>query len=133
MSQRLTPGEQAPDFTLTDAAGEEVTLSGLRGRRVIVYFYPAAMTPGCTKQACDFSDSLEALRAAALKAGDADGAEDLFDTYLPIVRHEQQAGIGFEIEGFVQAHQRRPVLAVDARRAVEGEGGAPPGLYTDAG
>ena len=58
MSQRLTPGEQAPDFTLTDAAGEEVTLSGLRGRRVIVYFYPKASTPGCTTQACDFQDRL---------------------------------------------------------------------------
>ena len=63
MSQRLTPGEQAPDFTLTDAAGEEVTLSGLRGRRVIVYFYPKASTPGCTTQACDFQDRLERFRA----------------------------------------------------------------------
>lgn len=64
MSQRLTPGEQAPDFTLTDAAGEEVTLSGLRGRRVIVYFYPKASTPGCTTQACDFRDNLEPFAAA---------------------------------------------------------------------
>ena len=64
MSQRLAPGDIAPDFTLTSDTGEEVTLSGLRGRKVIVYFYPAAMTPGCTKQACDFTDSLESLRAA---------------------------------------------------------------------
>lgn len=63
MSGRLAPGDQAPDFTLTDDAGAQVSLSGLRGRKVIVYFYPAAMTPGCTKQACDFSDSLESLRA----------------------------------------------------------------------
>lgn len=62
--ERLTPGDVAPDFTLADDAGEEVTLSGLRGRKVVVYFYPAAMTPGCTKQACDFSDSLESLRSA---------------------------------------------------------------------
>ena len=61
---RLSPGDAAPDFTLPSDTGEQVTLSGLRGRKVIVYFYPAAMTPGCTKQACDFTDSLDALQAA---------------------------------------------------------------------
>jgi peroxiredoxin Q/BCP len=61
---RLSPGDQAPDFTLPTDTGEEVTLSALRGQRVILYFYPAAMTPGCTTQACDFSDSLDALKAA---------------------------------------------------------------------
>jgi peroxiredoxin Q/BCP len=61
---QLTAGDVAPDFTLTDAAGSPVSLSGLRGRQVIVYFYPAAMTPGCTTEACDFRDSLEALNAA---------------------------------------------------------------------
>ena len=61
---RLSPGDPAPDFTLPDDKGGEVTLSDLRGRKVIVYFYPAAMTPGCTKQACDFTDSLDSLRAA---------------------------------------------------------------------
>ena len=61
---RLSPGDPAPDFTLTSDTGEEVTLSGLRGRKVIVYFYPAAMTPGCTKQACDFTDSLDSLKGA---------------------------------------------------------------------
>ncbi len=61
---RLSPGDTAPDFTLTSDTGEEVSLSGLRGRKVIVYFYPAAMTPGCTKQACDFTDSLDSLRGA---------------------------------------------------------------------
>ncbi len=59
---RLEPGTSAPDFTLTSDTGEQVTLSDLRGRKVIVYFYPAAMTPGCTTQACDFSDSLESLQ-----------------------------------------------------------------------
>jgi thioredoxin-dependent peroxiredoxin len=54
---RLEPGDPAPDFTLTDADGAEVSLSSLRGKRVIIYFYPAAMTPGCTKQACDFRDT----------------------------------------------------------------------------
>ena len=63
MSSRLEPGETAPDFTLPDDTGTPVTLSHLRGGKVIVYFYPAAMTSGCTKQACDFSDSLESLKA----------------------------------------------------------------------
>jgi thioredoxin-dependent peroxiredoxin len=58
---RLEPGDTAPDFTLPDADGHEVSLSSYRGQRVIVYFYPAAMTPGCTKQACDFRDSLSDL------------------------------------------------------------------------
>lgn len=61
---RLSPGEIAPDFTLPTDTGEEISLAGLRGQKVIVYFYPAAMTPGCTKQACDFSDSLESLATA---------------------------------------------------------------------
>jgi thioredoxin-dependent peroxiredoxin len=61
---RLAPGDEAPDFTLNDADGTPVTLSSLRGKRVIVYFYPAAMTPGCTKQACDFRDSEADLAAA---------------------------------------------------------------------
>ena len=64
MSDRLSPGDTAPDFTLTSDTEEQVTLSDLRGRKVIVYFYPAAMTPGCTTQACDFSDSLDSLQGA---------------------------------------------------------------------
>jgi thioredoxin-dependent peroxiredoxin len=61
---RLAPGDPAPDFTLPDADGHDVSLRSLRGQRVIVYFYPAAMTPGCTKQACDFRDSNTELSAA---------------------------------------------------------------------
>ncbi len=61
---RLSPGDPAPDFTLPDADGKDVALADYRGRKVIVYFYPAAMTPGCTKQACDFRDSLDSLAAA---------------------------------------------------------------------
>jgi peroxiredoxin Q/BCP len=64
MTERLTTGDPAPDFTLASDTGEEVTLSSLRGRKVIVYFYPAAMTPGCTTQACDFTDSLDSLKGA---------------------------------------------------------------------
>jgi peroxiredoxin Q/BCP len=63
---RLAPGDPAPDFRLTADDGSTVTLANLRGRRVVLYVYPAAMTPGCTKQACDFRDSLDALAAAGL-------------------------------------------------------------------
>jgi thioredoxin-dependent peroxiredoxin len=63
MTERLTTGDPAPDFTLPDADGNSVSLSDLRGRRAIVYFYPAASTPGCTKEACDFRDSLDRLAA----------------------------------------------------------------------
>jgi thioredoxin-dependent peroxiredoxin len=64
MTARLAPGDAAPDFSLPTDDGRTVSLSGLRGQKVIVYFYPAAMTPGCTTQACDFTDSLDALQAA---------------------------------------------------------------------
>ena len=61
---RLRTGDLAPDFTLPDADGNEVSLASYRGRRVIVYFYPAASTPGCTVEACDFRDNLRPLQAA---------------------------------------------------------------------
>jgi peroxiredoxin Q/BCP len=61
---QLAPGQTAPDFTLPAADGSTVSLSEYQGRKVVVYFYPAAMTPGCTKQACDFRDSLASLQAA---------------------------------------------------------------------
>jgi thioredoxin-dependent peroxiredoxin len=64
---RLAPGDTAPDFTLLDPDGNEVSLSSLRGERVIIYFYPAAMTPGCTTQACDFRDSLASLAGAGFR------------------------------------------------------------------
>jgi peroxiredoxin Q/BCP len=54
---KLTTGETAPAFTLADAEGRDVSLSDFRGRKLVVFFYPAAMTPGCTKEACDFRDS----------------------------------------------------------------------------
>jgi peroxiredoxin Q/BCP len=66
MTSRLAVGDAAPDFTLPDADGKPVSLSDYRGRRVIVYFYPAASTPGCTKQACDFRDNLGELGTAGL-------------------------------------------------------------------
>ena len=64
MTERLTPGDPAPEFTLPTDNGDTLTLKDLRGRKVILYVYPAAMTPGCTTQACDFRDSLGSLQAA---------------------------------------------------------------------
>lgn len=62
--QRLAPGDEAPEFTLPDSTGKNVSLSDFRGQAVVVYFYPAAGTPGCTKQACDFRDNLAELNDA---------------------------------------------------------------------
>ncbi|MEP6815382.1 MAG: thioredoxin-dependent thiol peroxidase [Marmoricola sp.] len=67
MSERLSAGDPAPDFTLTSDTGDDVSLKDLRGKRTIVYFYPAAMTPGCTTQACDFTDSLDSLHGAGFE------------------------------------------------------------------
>ncbi|MEV7092423.1 thioredoxin-dependent thiol peroxidase [Amycolatopsis sp. NPDC051045] len=64
MTERLSTGDEAPDFTLPDSEGKEVSLRDFRGRSVVVYFYPAASTPGCTKQACDFRDNLAELNDA---------------------------------------------------------------------
>jgi len=63
---RLTPGDKAPAFSLPDADGNKVSLADFKGRRVIVYFYPAASTPGCTKQACAFRDNLPDLNDAGI-------------------------------------------------------------------
>ncbi|MGN8027849.1 thioredoxin-dependent thiol peroxidase [Microbacterium sp. 22242] len=63
-AQRLEPGTPAPDFALQDQDGATVSLQDLRGRKVVLYFYPAAMTPGCTTEACDFRDSLSSLQGA---------------------------------------------------------------------
>ncbi|GAB2731744.1 thioredoxin-dependent thiol peroxidase [Salinifilum aidingensis] len=62
--KQLQVGDPAPDFTLTDADGNKVSLADYRGRSVVVYFYPAASTPGCTREACDFRDNLGELNDA---------------------------------------------------------------------
>ena len=61
---RLSAGDAAPDFSLPTDSGDRLSLKDLRGRKVVLYAYPAAMTPGCTTQACDFRDSLGSLQAA---------------------------------------------------------------------
>jgi peroxiredoxin Q/BCP len=63
-SARLEAGETAPDFTLTDQDGASVSLGDFAGKKVIVYFYPAASTPGCTTEACDFRDNINSLKSA---------------------------------------------------------------------
>lgn len=67
MSNRLQPGDAAPAFTLPAADGSQVSLSDFAGQRVVLYFYPAAMTPGCTKQAVDFTAAGDAFRAAGVQ------------------------------------------------------------------
>jgi thioredoxin-dependent peroxiredoxin len=67
MTDRLAAGDPAPGFTLPDADGKPVSLADYRGRRVVVYFYPAAGTPGCTKEACDFRDNLAELNGAGIE------------------------------------------------------------------
>ncbi|WP_394551287.1 thioredoxin-dependent thiol peroxidase [Agromyces sp. MMS24-JH15] len=64
---RLAPGDLAPDFTLLDQHGAPLTLSELRGERVLLYFYPEAMTPGCTTEACDFRDHLNSFAGAGVR------------------------------------------------------------------
>ncbi len=65
--QRLAEGDKAPEFSLLNDAGETVSLQDFAGERVVVYFYPRANTPGCTKEACDFRDSLAQLNDAGIK------------------------------------------------------------------
>lgn len=78
-TRRLSPGDTAPAFTLTDQQGQEISLSDYSGQRVIVYFYPAASTPGCTKQACDFRDNIASFAAEgfAVLGVSPDGEEKL--------------------------------------------------------
>jgi peroxiredoxin Q/BCP len=64
LADRLVTGDQAPLFTLKDSAGNDAGLAPRAGRHTIVYFYPAAATPGCTKEACDFRDNLASLQSA---------------------------------------------------------------------
>ncbi|MFF2052728.1 thioredoxin-dependent thiol peroxidase [Leifsonia sp. NPDC058194] len=64
---RLEAGQKAPAFTLADQDGSPVSLGDYAGENVIVYFYPAAMTPGCTKEACDFRDNLNSLKSSGYR------------------------------------------------------------------
>jgi peroxiredoxin Q/BCP len=86
----LSPGDPAPDFTLPDAGGEDVALSGFRGRKVLVYFYPKADTPGCTKQACGLRDALPEL-------GDTAVVGISPDKPAALARFDTKYGLGFPL------------------------------------
>jgi peroxiredoxin Q/BCP len=86
----LTPGDPAPDFTLLDASGEDVSLAGFRGRKVLVYFYPKADTPGCTKQACGLRDALPELDGAVVVGISPDKPAAL-------TRFDTKYGLGFPL------------------------------------
>jgi peroxiredoxin Q/BCP len=92
MTDRLSPGDAAPGFTLPDADGKPVSLADFRGRRVVVYFYPAAGTPGCTKQACDFRDNLAELEGAGL---DVIGISP--DTPAKLAKFREAEGLTFPL------------------------------------
>lgn len=62
--QRLEAGDKAPNFKVLDQDGNKVSLSQFKGQKVILYFFPAASTPGCTKEACDFNDNLNPFKKA---------------------------------------------------------------------
>ncbi|MCT1765958.1 thioredoxin-dependent thiol peroxidase [Brevibacterium casei] len=89
---RLSVGDTAPDFTLVDQNGKSVSLSDFRGQRVVVYFYPAAMTPGCTTEACDFRDSLSALKSAGLVVLGVSP-----DSPEKLKKFEEKEGLTFEL------------------------------------
>jgi peroxiredoxin Q/BCP len=86
----LAPGDPAPDFTLPDGSGEDVALSAFRGRKVLVYFYPKADTPGCTKQACGLRDALPEL-------GDTAVVGISPDKPAALARFDTKYGLGFPL------------------------------------
>jgi thioredoxin-dependent peroxiredoxin len=86
----LSPGDEAPDFTLLDAGGAEASLGDFRGRKVLVYFYPKADTPGCTKQACGLRDALPEL-------GDAAVVGISPDKPAALARFDTKYGLGFPL------------------------------------
>jgi peroxiredoxin Q/BCP len=103
---KLTEGQPAPDFTLPDSTGREVSLSDYRGKHLVVFFYPAALTPGCTTEACDFRDSLAPLRAAGYEV-----------VGISPDKPEKQAK-------FVEKHELTYPLLCDVDRSVMTEWGA---------
>ncbi|MFH9351466.1 thioredoxin-dependent thiol peroxidase [Kitasatospora sp. NPDC017646] len=134
MTERLQPGDTAPAFSLSDADGNQVSLADHRGRKVIVYFYPAALTPGCTKQACDFTDNLEVFAGAGYdvigispdqpeKLGKFREKEDLKVTLLSDPEHEvleAYAAYG-EKQNYGRTYQGviRSTIVVDEQGKVE--------------
>lgn len=92
MTTRLEAGQAAPAFTLPDQNGNHVSLADFAGKNVIIYFYPAALTPGCTTQACDFRDSLASLQAAGYVVLGISK-----DTPAKLKKFEEQEGLTFPL------------------------------------
>jgi peroxiredoxin Q/BCP len=92
MTTRLEAGQAAPAFTLADQNGDHVSLADFSGKNVIIYFYPAALTPGCTTQACDFRDSLASLQAAGYVVLGISK-----DTPAKLKKFEEQEGLTFPL------------------------------------
>lgn len=92
MTARLTTGSTAPAFTLPDQDGKDVSLSDFAGRTVILYFYPAAMTPGCTTQAVDFSEALPAFQEAGFQVLGCSP-----DTVEKLAKFTEHSSIGFTL------------------------------------
>ena len=81
--KKLSPGDKAPEFTLQDQKGSQINISDFKGQKVLIYFYPKANTPGCTKQACNVRDNLPDLKKLNIAAlgisPDKADAQDKFD------------------------------------------------------
>jgi peroxiredoxin Q/BCP len=92
MTTRLSDGDAAPPFTLPDADGKKVSLADFPGQRVIVYFYPAALTPGCTTQAIDFTAAIDELAAAGMYVIGISP-----DVQEKLIRFRQQESVGFPL------------------------------------
>lgn len=129
---KLSAGQQAPAFTLPDATGTPVSLEDYRGGRVVVYFYPKAATPGCTTEACDFRDSLDALNAGGVKVIgiSPDPVEDIakfaddYSLTFPLLADEDAAvakAWGAWGEKIVNGEVREGILRSTAVVSPEGE------------
>ena len=91
-SIKLAPGDTAPAFTLRDQDGNPVTLSDFAGQKVIVYFYPAASTPGCTTEACDFRDNINSLKSSGYQVLGISK-----DDLPPLKKFQKEQGLNFPL------------------------------------
>jgi peroxiredoxin Q/BCP len=91
-SIKLAPGDTAPAFTLSDQDGTAVSLSDFAGKKVIVYFYPAASTPGCTTEACDFRDNINSLKSSGYQVLGVSK-----DNLPPLKKFQKEQGLNFPL------------------------------------
>jgi thioredoxin-dependent peroxiredoxin len=91
-SIKLAPGDTAPAFTLSDQDGAAVSLSDFAGKKVIVYFYPAASTPGCTTEACDFRDNINSLKSSGYQVLGVSK-----DDLPPLKKFQKEQGLNFPL------------------------------------